>query len=107
MASNELPSLAKCRIIHLFAHFIHLKKQNKMADILARITPIIVEKLGVDAADVTTEASFSNDLSADSLDMVELIMDIEKEFEISIPDEEAEKLQTVGEAVAYLEQNAA
>ena len=78
-----------------------------MADILARITPIIVEKLGVDAADVTTEASFSNDLSADSLDMVELIMDIEKEFEISIPDEEAEKLQTVGEAVAYLEQNAA
>jgi acyl carrier protein len=78
-----------------------------MADILSRITPIIVEKLGIDAADVTSEASFANDLSADSLDMVELIMDIEKEFALSIPDEEAEKLQTVGEAVAYLEKNAA
>jgi len=76
-----------------------------MSDIQSRVTNIIVEKLGVDASAVTPEADFSNDLGADSLDKVEFIMDVEKEFGISIPDEEAEKLQTVGEAIAYLEKN--
>lgn len=76
-----------------------------MADIRSRITSIIVNKLGVDASAVKPEADFSNDLGADSLDKVEFIMDVEKEFGISIPDEESEKLQTVGEAIAYLEKN--
>jgi acyl carrier protein len=76
-----------------------------MSDITSRITAIIVDKLGVDASAVRPEANFSNDLGADSLDKVEVIMDVETEFCISIPDEEAEKLQTVGEAIAYLEKN--
>jgi len=74
-----------------------------MSDIKERVTKIIVDKLGVDSSEVTNEASFTNDLGADSLDTVELIMEFEKEFEISIPDEQAEKIQTVGEAVTYLE----
>ncbi|MCU0318297.1 MAG: acyl carrier protein [Amoebophilaceae bacterium] len=76
-----------------------------MSDITSRITTIIVDKLGVDASAVRPEADFSNDLGADSLDKVEVIMDVETEFGISIPDEEAEKLQTVGEAIAYLEKH--
>jgi acyl carrier protein len=76
-----------------------------MSEIKSRITTIIVEKLGVEASAVQPEADFSNDLGADSLDKVEFIMNIEKEFGISIPDEEAEKLQTVGQAIAYLEKN--
>jgi acyl carrier protein len=76
-----------------------------MSEIQSRITTIIVDKLGVDASAVKPEADFSNDLGADSLDKVEFIMDVEKEFGLSIPDEEAEKLQTVGEAIAYLEKN--
>ncbi|MBO7141612.1 MAG: acyl carrier protein, partial [Bacteroidales bacterium] len=64
---------------------------------------IIVEKLGVDEAEVTEEASFTNDLGADSLDTVELIMQFEKEFNISIPDDQAEKIATVGEAIEYIE----
>jgi acyl carrier protein len=76
-----------------------------MSEIQSRITAIIVDKLGVDVSAVKPEADFSNDLGADSLDKVEFIMDVEKEFGISIPDEEAEKLQTVGEAIAYLEKN--
>jgi len=67
---------------------------------------IIVDKLGVDEAEVTNEASFTNDLGADSLDTVELIMEFEKEFNISIPDEQAETITTVGQAIAYLEENA-
>ena len=77
-----------------------------MSDIAERVKKIIVDKLGVDAAEVTTEASFTNDLGADSLDTVELIMEFEKEFNISIPDEQAETIATVGDAVAYLEKNA-
>ena len=77
-----------------------------MADIRSRITSIIVDKLGVEASAVTPEADFSDDLGADSLDKVEFIMDVEREFGISIPDEESEKLRTVGEAIAYLEKNA-
>jgi acyl carrier protein len=68
-----------------------------------RVKKIIMEKLGVDDAEVTREASFTNDLGADSLDTVELIMEFEKEFDISIPDEQAEKIETVGQAVDYME----
>jgi len=74
-----------------------------MAEIAEKIKKIIVDKLGVDESEVTNEASFTNDLGADSLDTVELIMEFEKEFDISIPDEEAEKIQTVGEVISYLD----
>ncbi len=76
-----------------------------MADIASRVKKIIIDKLGVDETEVTPEASFTNDLGADSLDTVELIMEFEKEFNISIPDEQAESITTVGEAIAYLEKN--
>ena len=76
-----------------------------MADITAKVKEIIVDKLGVDASEVTPEASFTKDLGADSLDTVELIMEFEKAFEISIPDESAEKISTVGDAIAYIEAN--
>ncbi len=75
-----------------------------MSDIQAKVKEIIVEKLGVEDSEVTLEASFTNDLGADSLDTVELIMEFEKEFDISIPDEQAESITTVGEAVAYLKE---
>jgi len=77
-----------------------------MSDIASRVKAIIVDKLGVDESEVTTEASFTNDLGADSLDTVELIMEFEKEFNIGIPDDQAEKISTVGEAVGYIEENA-
>ena len=82
------------------------KKITTMSDIASKVKKIIVDKLGVDEAEVTNEASFTNDLGADSLDTVELIMEFEKEFNISIPDEQAETITTVGQAVAYLEENA-
>lgn len=74
-----------------------------MASIAERVSDIIVDKLGVEASEVTPEASFTNDLGADSLDTVELIMEFEREFELSIPDDKAEKIQTVGDAVSFLE----
>ncbi len=74
-----------------------------MSSIEEKVKKIIVDKLGVDDSEVTPEASFTNDLGADSLDTVELIMEFEKEFDISIPDEQAENIQTVGQAVSYLE----
>ena len=74
-----------------------------MSDVAAKVKAIIVDKLGVDESEVTNEASFTNDLGADSLDTVELIMEFEKEFGISIPDEQAEKITTVGEAVSHIE----
>ena len=77
-----------------------------MSDIASRVKAIIVDKLGVDDNEVTTEASFTNDLGADSLDTVELIMEFEKEFNLSIPDDQAENIQTVGQAITYLEANA-
>lgn len=77
-----------------------------MSDIASKVTNIIVDKLGVEESEVTGEASFANDLGADSLDTVELIMEFEKEFNISIPDEHAEKIVTVGDAVTYLTDNA-
>ena len=76
-----------------------------MSDVATRVHKIIIDKLGVDEADVTREASFTNDLCADSLDTVELIMEFEKEFEITIPDEQAENIQTVGQAIDYVEKN--
>ena len=76
-----------------------------MADITPKVKDIIVDKLGVDESEVTPTASFTNDLGADSLDTVELIMEFEKEFGITIPDEAAEKISTVGDAIAYIEQN--
>ncbi|WP_412061366.1 MULTISPECIES: acyl carrier protein [unclassified Rubrivirga] len=72
-----------------------------------RIKEIIVEKLGVDMADITREASFTNDLGADSLDTVELIMEFEKEFDTTIPDEDAEQIQTVGDAIDYVDKKRA
>jgi acyl carrier protein len=76
-----------------------------MSDIANRVKSIIVDKLGVDEAEVTSTASFTNDLGADSLDTVELIMEFEKEFNISIPDDQAEGITTVGHAIEYLEKN--
>ena len=73
-----------------------------MADTAEKVKEIIVSKLGVDAAQVTPEASFTNDLGADSLDTVELVMEFEKAFNLQIPDEDAEKIATVGDAVKYL-----
>ena len=77
-----------------------------MSDIASRVKAIIVDKLGVDENEVTIEASFTNDLGADSLDTVELIMEFEKEFNIGIPDDQAENISTVGEATKYIEENA-
>jgi acyl carrier protein len=74
-----------------------------MSEIEEKVKSIIVDKLGVDEAEVKPEASFTNDLGADSLDTVELIMEFEKEFNISIPDDKAEKITTVGEAIQYIE----
>ena len=77
-----------------------------MSEIASRVKAIIVDKLGVEESEVTETASFTNDLGADSLDTVELIMEFEKEFGISIPDDQAEKITTVGDAIAYIEANA-
>ncbi len=74
-----------------------------MSDISTRVIAIIVDKLGVDESEVTPEASFTNDLGADSLDTVELIMEFEKEFNIAIPDDQAEKISTVGDAIGFIE----
>ena len=74
-------------------------------NIKERVQEIIVDKLGVEASEVTPEASFANDLGADSLDTVELIMEFEKAFNISIPDEAAEKIVTVGDATTYLSEH--
>ena len=76
-----------------------------MSDIKSKVIAIIVDKLGVEESEVTHEASFTNDLGADSLDTVELIMEFEKEFNIAIPDDQAETIQTVGDAISYIEKN--
>ncbi len=75
-----------------------------MSDVAAKVKAIIVDKLGVDESEVTPDASFTNDLGADSLDTVELIMEFEKEFDLAIPDDQAEKISTVGEAIAHIEE---
>ena len=74
-----------------------------MSEIAAKVIAIVVDKLGVEESQVTPEASFTGDLGADSLDTIELIMEIEKEFGISIPDDQAEKITTVGDAIAHIE----
>ena len=77
-----------------------------MSEIESKVKAIIGDKLGVDEAEVVATASFTNDLGADSLDTVELIMEFEKEFGINIPDDQAEKITTVGDAISYIEANA-
>lgn len=76
-----------------------------MSEISSKVKQIIMDKLGVEESEITNEASFTNDLGADSLDTVELIMEFEKEFNIAIPDDQAEKIGTVGQAISYIEQN--
>ena len=77
-----------------------------MSEISEKVKQLIVEKLSVDANDVKDEASFANDLGADSLETVELMLDLEREFGITIPEEESEKVSTVGDAIAYIEAHA-
>jgi acyl carrier protein len=77
-----------------------------MSEVASKVKAIIVDKLGVEESEVTDTASFTNDLGADSLDTVELIMEFEKEFGISIPDDQTEKIATVGDAISYIEANA-
>ena len=76
-----------------------------MSDVLAKVKKVVVDRLGVDEAAVTMEASFKDDLGADSLDVVELVMELEDEFDLEISDEAAEKITTVGEVVKYIEAN--
>ena len=76
-----------------------------MSDISSRVKAIIVDKLGVDENEVVADANFTNDLGADSLDTVELIMEFEKEFNLAIPDEQAEKIATVGDAISFIQEN--
>ncbi|HEX8432210.1 MAG TPA: acyl carrier protein [Longimicrobium sp.] len=76
-----------------------------MADVAQKVKDIIINELGVDAEKVTPEAAFVEDLGADSLDTVELVMAFEEEFGMEIPDEEAEKLRTVGDAISYIQSN--
>ena len=76
-----------------------------MSDVATKVKAIIIDKLGVDEGEVTENASFTNDLGADSLDTVELIMEFEKEFDIQIPDDQAETIATVGQAIQFIEQS--
>ena len=92
--------------IFYFAPAFKKPNNTAMADIASRVKKIIIDKLGVDESEVTNEATFTNDLGADSLDTVELIMEFEKEFNISIPDEQAETISSVGQAISYIEQHA-
>jgi acyl carrier protein len=82
---------------------ILIKKTKDMSDVATKVKAIIIDKLGVDEAEVTNEANFTNDLGADSLDTVELIMEFEKEFDIQIPDDKAEAIGTVGDAITFIE----
>jgi len=103
---NIIITIILCNYVKKYIFAAENLKNTTMSDIATRVKKIIVDKLGVDEAEVTTEASFTNDLGADSLDTVELIMEFEKEFNISIPDEQAETITTVGQAVTYLEEHA-
>ena len=79
------------------------RKIKIMSEVSTKVKAIIVDKLGVSEADVTDTSSFTNDLGADSLDTVELIMEFEKEFDIQIPDDKAESIETVGDAISFIE----
>jgi acyl carrier protein len=83
-----------------------LREVNRMSDVQERVKRIVIERLGVEEAEVTTEASFKDDLGADSLDVVELVMELEDEFDLEISDEDAEKITTVGEVVKYIQSHA-
>lgn len=89
----------------LYLHPQNLLNHTTMSDIATRVKAIIMDKLGVEESEITPESNFTNDLGADSLDTVELIMEFEKEFNIAIPDDQAEKIGTVGQAISYIEQN--
>ena len=78
-----------------------------MSEIASRVKAVIVDKLGVEESEVTSEASFTSDLGADSLDTVELIMEFEKQFDVKIPEDQADKISTVGEAIAFIENSVA
>lgn len=99
------PGLIMLRKMVLFVPEFSLNP-TEMSEIAEKVKSIIVDKLGVEPSEVTPEASFTNDLGADSLDTVELIMEFEKEFNVSIPDDQAENIGTVGQAIAYLEEHA-
>jgi acyl carrier protein len=103
--SLKQKGLKIARIYFSLQRNIKQLNQKTMSDIASRVKAIIVEKLGVDESEVTPEASFTNDLGADSLDTVELIMEFEKEFNVAIPDDQAETIGTVGQAIAYLEKS--
>ena len=90
--------------VFFFVTYNSLKK-IETSEIKTKVISIIVDKLGVEESEVNNEASFTNDLGADSLDTVELIMEFEKEFNIAIPDDQAENIQTVGDAVSYIEEH--
>jgi acyl carrier protein len=90
-------------LIYVFICILLINKKIKMSDVTTKVTAIIVDKLGVDEAEVTPTANFTDDLGADSLDTVELIMEFEKEFDIQIPDDKAEKIATVGDAISFIE----
>ena len=90
-------------LIYVFICILLINKKIKMSDVTTKVTAIIVDKLGVDEAEVTPTANFTDDLGADSLDTVELIMEFEKEFNIQIPDDKAEKIATVGDAISFIE----
>jgi acyl carrier protein len=82
------------------------RRTHPVASIMERVMDIVSEQLGVDKDKITADTSFVNDLGADSLDTVELVMELEEEFDVNIPDDAAEKIQTVGQAVEFIEQNA-
>ena len=90
-------------LIYVFICILLINKKIKMSEVTTKVTAIIVDKLGVDEAEVTPTANFTDDLGADSLDTVELIMEFEKEFDIQIPDDKAEKIATVGDAISFIE----
>ena len=101
---NLKPKAITKPIVFYFCQRFKFKTKIIMSDIASRVKAIIVDKLGVDENEVVAEASFTNDLGADSLDTVELIMEFEKEFDIQIPDDQAENIATVGQAISYIEE---
>lgn len=94
-------------LLYFALHSLTIKGELFMSEISNKVKAIITDKLGVDDSEITPAASFTNDLGADSLDTVELIMEFEKEFNIAIPDEDAEQIATVGDAITYIEGNVA
>ena len=94
-----------CLNLHFEGYLLKQKLKNFMASIQERVTKIIADKLVINESEITPNSNFKKDLGADSIDLVELIMEFEREFGISIPDERAEEIQTVGNAISFLEAN--